>query len=73
MTIFLYLYNFYCSTDTFDNLNINKEDNLKESVELVNKAEEKYFDINKVNKTINISINYIIFTFYENKIINLSN
>ena len=79
----LILINYNCSTDPYDNLNINKEENLIESVELENKEEEKYFDINNVNKTMNISqisknesdfninnlTNYIIFTCYENKTI----
>ena len=83
----LILINYNCSTDPYDNLNINKEENLIESVELENKEEEKYFDINNVNKTMNISqisknesdfninnlTNYIIFTCYENKTINLTN
>lgn len=83
----LILINYNCSTDPYDNLNINKEENLIESVELENKEEEKYFDINNVNKTMNISqisknesdfninnlANYIIFTCYENKTINLTN
>ena len=83
----LILINYNCSTDPYDNLNITEEDNLIESVELENKDEEKYFDINNINKTMNISqisknesdfswdnlTNYIIFTFNENKIINLTN
>ena len=83
----LILINYNCSTDPYDNLNLTEEDNLIESVELENKDEEKYFDINNVNKTMNISqisknesdfsldnlANYIIFTFYENKTINLTN
>ena len=83
----LILINHNCSTDPYDNLNITEEDNLIKSVELENKEEEKYFDINNVNKTMNISqisknesnfninnlTNYIIFTFYENKTINLTN
>ena len=75
----LILINYNCSTDPYDNLNITEEDNLIESVELENKDEEKYFDISNVNKTMNISqiskneSNFIIFTFYENKTINLAN
>jgi len=83
----LIIINYNCSTDPYDNLNITKEDNFIESVELGNKNEEKYFDINNVNKTMNISqiiknqtnfnldnlTNYIIFTFYENKTINITN
>jgi len=82
----LILINYNCSTDPYDNLNITEEDNLIESVEL-NKEEEQYFDINNVNKTMNISqinknessfnlenlTSYIIFTFHENKIINITN
>ena len=82
----LYLINYNCSTEPYDNLNITEEDNLIKSVELVNKDEEKYFDINNINKTMNISqisknesdfgidnlTNYIIFNCYENKTINLT-
>ena len=83
----LILINYNCSTDPYENLNITEKDNLIESIELENKEEEKYFDINNVNKTMNISqisknesdfnldnlTNYIIFTFNENKKINLTN
>jgi len=75
----LILINYNCSTDPYENLNITEEDNLIESVELENKDEEKYFDISNINKTMNISkisknkSNFIIFTFYENKTINLAN
>ena len=75
----LILINYNCSTDPYENLNITEEDNLIESVELENKDEEKYFDISNINKTMNISqiskneSDFIIFTFYENKTINLAN
>jgi hypothetical protein len=83
----LILINYNCSTDPYDNLNITEENNLIESIELENKDEEKYFDINNVNKRMNLSqisinesnfnldnlTNYIIFTCNENKTINLTN
>ena len=83
----LFLINYNCSTEPFDNLNITEEDNLIESIELENKEEEKYFDLNNVNKRMNISqisnnessfnidnlTNYLIFTCGENKTINLTN
>ena len=82
----LILINYNCSTDPYDNLNITEENNLIESIELENKDEEKYFDINNVNKRMNLSqisinesnfnldnlTNYIIFTCNENKTINLT-
>ena len=85
----LILINYNCSTEPFDNLNLNltEEDNLIESIELENKEEEKYFDLSNVNKRMNISqisnnessfkienlTNYYIFTCHENKTINLTN
>ena len=83
----LFLINYNCSTEPFDNLNITVEDNLIESIELEDKEEEKYFDLNNVNKRMNISqisnnessfnidnlTNYLIFTCGENKTINLTN
>jgi hypothetical protein len=82
----LILINYNCSTDPYDNLNITEEDNLIESIELENKDEEKYLDINNVNKRMNLSqisinesnfnldnlTNYLIFTCNENKTINLT-
>jgi len=76
-----------CSTDEYnENLNITKEDNILDFLELVDKEEEKYFDLSNI-KTLNLSdiasnetffdednlTNYITFTVDKSMKINLNN
>ena len=79
----LILINYNCSTEPLYDLNISEENTQIEYIELGNKEEEQYFDISNFNKnesTNKISKNesnfnldnltdYLIFIYYENKII----
>lgn len=84
------LINYNCSTDEYDdidNINITEEDNLVESLELIDKEEEKYLDLSNINKTMNLSdiiynisgfdldnlTNYITFTINDTMEIDLNN
>ena len=78
---------FNCSTDEYnENLNITEEDNILDSLELVDKDEEKFYDLSNI-KTLNLTdiinnktffdednlTNYITFTVNESIKINLNN
>ena len=83
----LILINYNCSTEPLYDLSISEVENIIESIELGSKEEEKYFDISNFNKSVNnnkISNNestfnmdnlsdYLIFTYNQNKTINLTN
>jgi hypothetical protein len=83
----LILINYNCYTEPLYDLNISEENTQIEYIELENKEEEIYFDISNFNKSVNtnkISNNesnfnmnnltdYLIFTYYENKTVNLTN
>jgi hypothetical protein len=78
---------FNCSTDEYnENLNITEEDNILDSLELVDKDEEKFYDLSNI-KTLNLTdiknnetffdednlTNYITFAVNESIKINLNN
>jgi hypothetical protein len=79
--------NFNCSTDEYnENLNITEKDNILDSLELVDKDEEKFYDLSNI-KTLNLTdiknnetffdednlTNYITFAVDESIEINLNN
>ena len=54
-----------CSTDEYnENLNIIKEDNILDSLELVDKEEEQFFDLSNI-KTLNLSVIICNETFFD--------
>ena len=82
----LSIVNYNCSTDeSNENITLTEEDNLIDFVELASKEDEKYIDLSNINKTINLNdiinnksnfgldnlTNYVTFTVYEEKDINL--